>query len=184
MIIGITGSFGSGKGVVVEYLTQKGFKHYSASGFIKEEIARRGISADRDSMILVGNDLRAQYGPAYIIESLYKRAQETHGDAVIEALRAVAEVKKMKELGGFVIGVDADSKIRYDRAFARKSEKDNVSYEKWLEQERIENNPNDPTKQNIFGALKESDAIVTNNGTQEELFAQVEMALEKYTHTG
>jgi len=180
MIIGITGSFGAGKGVVVEYLVKtKGFTHYSASGFIKEEIMRRGLLADRDSMIVVGNDLRAKHGPAYVIESLYQKAIQQGGDAVIEALRVVAEVKKIKELGGFVIGVDADSKLRYERAYARKSEKDNVSYEKWLEQERIESNPDDPTKQNIFGALQESDVTVTNNGTQEELFTQVEEALKK-----
>lgn len=182
MIIGITGSFGAGKGVVVDYLLKnKGFKHYSASGFITEEIVRTGLPVNRDSMIMVANDLRATHGPAYIIESLYKRAQEAGGDAAIEALRAVAEVKKIKELGGFVIGVDADSKIRYERAFARKSEKDNVPYDTWLEQERRENNPDDPTKQNISGALKESDAFVTNNGTPEELFAQVETALKNYT---
>ena len=140
---------------------------------------RRGLLADRDSMIVVGNDLRAKHGPAYVIESLYQKAIQQGGDAVIEALRVVAEVKKIKELGGFVIGVDADSKLRYERAYARKSEKDNVSYEKWLEQERIESNPDDPTKQNIFGALQESDVTVTNNGTQEELFTQVEEALKK-----
>ncbi|HVV15174.1 MAG TPA: AAA family ATPase [Candidatus Paceibacterota bacterium] len=180
MIIGITGSFGAGKGVVVDYLSKtRGFKHYSASGFIKEEIVRRGLPVDRDSMILIGNAIRAEYGPAYIIETLYKRAEEAGGDAVIEALRAVAEAKKIKELGGLVIGVDADSKLRYERAFARKSEKDNVPYDKWLEQERIENNATDPTRQNISGALKESDVIVTNNGTPEELFAQVEEALQK-----
>ena len=182
MIIGITGSFGAGKGIVVDYLVkQRGFKHYSASGFITEEIVRQGMPVSRDSMIVVANDLRATHGPAYIIESLYKRAQKTGGNAVIEALRAVAEVRKIKELGGFVIGVDAEPKLRYERAFKRGSEKDDVSFEHWLDQEKRESNPDDPTKQNVFGSLKESDVLITNNGTPDELFAQVEAALEKYT---
>lgn len=179
MIIGITGSFGAGKGAVVDYLVStKGFSHYSASGLITEEIASRGLPVNRDSMILVANDLRATFGPAYIIESLFERAREKGGNAVIESLRAVAEVQKIKELGGFVIGVDADSMTRYSRAFERGSVKDGVSYEKWLEQEKAESNPDDPTKQNIFGALKESDVIVMNNGSMEELFAQVETVLK------
>lgn len=180
MIIGITGSFGAGKGVVVEYLVgERGFKHYSASGFIKEEIARRGLPVDRDSMITIGNELRAAHGPAYIVEALYDRASAAGGDAVIESLRAVAEARKIKELGGFVLGVDADPKLRYERAFARGSEKDHVSFEKWLSQEQEESNPDDPHKQHVFGALRESDAVVVNNGTPAQLFEQVEAVLAR-----
>ncbi len=180
MILGIAGSFGSGKGTVVEYLKQTlEFKHYSASGFITEEVVRRGMLVNRNSMIEVGNDLRRIHGPAYIIESLYERARSEGANAIIEALRAVAEVRKIKELGGKVIGVDADSHIRYDRASVRKSEKDNVSYERFLEQERLESNPDDPTKQDIFGALKEADVTIMNNGTLEELHAQIDAALTK-----
>ena len=177
-IIGIAGSFGAGKGVIVEYLVQeRGFNHYSASGLITEEIARRGMPVNRDSMIVVANDLRATHGPSYIIDSLFERAKESGKDSIIESLRAVAEVRRIKELGGFVLGVDADPHIRYERAVARGSEKDNVSFEKWVEQERLESNPDDPTKQNIFGALAESNAIVTNNGTLEELYQQVDEVL-------
>lgn len=178
MIIGITGSFGAGKGAVVAYLkSHKNFSHYSASGFITEEVTRRNLPLNRDSLIEVANDLRATYGPSYIIESLYKRALAAGGDVVIEALRARAEVEKIKELGGTVIGVDADPKIRYGRAVARGSEKDNVTYEEWLAQEQKETNPDDPTKQDVFGALKQSDFIVQNNGTIEELYTQIEEVL-------
>ena len=179
MIIGIAGSFGAGKGAVVEYLLRKGFKHYSASGFLTEEIERRSMPVNRDSMVVVGNDLRARYGPAYIIETLYQKAKKAGNNAIIESLRAMAEVRKIKELGGVVIGLDADPKLRYERSIARGSIKDGVSYETWLDQERRESNPDDPTKQNIFGALKESDVVIENNGTLEELHAKVEEVLPK-----
>lgn len=179
MIIGIAGSFGAGKGAVVEYLKTKGFTHYSSSGFITEEIVRRGMPVNRDSMIEVANDLRKTHGPAYIVESLYKRAEEVGGDAVIESLRAVREVEKIKELGGFVLGVDADQHIRYERAFARGSEKDKVDFEYWKEQEKKESNPDDPTKQNIFGALKLSDVVIQNNGSFDDLHREVDIVLKK-----
>jgi dephospho-CoA kinase len=181
MIIGITGSFGAGKGVVVDYLLKnKGFKHYSARNFIFKEARRRGldVSLGREVTIPVANDMRAKHGPAYIVESLYEQAVAGGGNAVVESLRATAEVKKLQELGGFVLGVDADSRLRFERIIGRGSETDNVSYEQWFDQEGRETNPNDPTKQDIFGALKASDTVVFNNGTLEELYQQVEVALK------
>ncbi len=181
MIIGIAGSFGAGKGTVVEYLIkEKGFTHYSASGFIVEEIKRRGIEVNRDIMTIVANELRTKYGPSYIIDSLYARAKDLGGDVVIESLRAVAEVKRIKELGGKVLGVDADAEIRYKRSLLRNSVKDNVSYEKWLEQEKMESNQTDVNKQNIFGALQEVDFIIKNSGSIEELNEQVEVFLKTF----
>ena len=181
MVIGITGSFGAGKGAAVEFLVnEKNFIHYSVSGFITEEIIRRQLPVNRDSMIIVANDMRAKYGPSYFIDTLYARAKEDRGDVVIESLRAVAEVKRLKELGGLVIGIDADSVVRYERSAARGSLKDGVSFEKWSSQEKEESNTDDETKQNIFGALKESDFIIKNNGTIKELHAQVNVFIKNF----
>ena len=178
MIIGITGSFGAGKGEVVEYLkAAHGFSHYSASGFITEEVVRRELPLNRDSMTLVANELRAQHGASYVVDSLYARAQAAGGNVVIESLRAPAEVARIRELGGFVIGVDAPAQLRYDRAVKRGSEKDAVTFEYFLAQERREQNPGDPTKQNIFEALKLSDIVIQNDDTLETLAERIEAAL-------
>ena len=75
--------------------------------------------------------------------------------------------------------MDADSKLRYERALKRGSEKDNVSYEKFLAQEKAESNPDDPTKQDVFNALKESDFILTNDGTLEELHTRIDEVLKQ-----
>lgn len=170
MIIGITGSFGAGKGTLVEILvTEKAFHHFSASGFITEEIVRRNLPVNRDSMTVVANDLRTQFGPSYIIDSLYERAKEHPGNVIIESLRAVAEVKRIKELGGYVIGIDAEPATRYARVLERNSVKDHVTFETWLAQEKTESNHDDEHKQNIFGALALSDVVFKNDGSLEEL---------------
>ncbi len=177
MILGLAGSFAAGKGTVVEYLKLKGFTHFSASGFITEEIIKRGLPVNRDSMIVVANDLRKVHGPSFIIDSLYERAQQCGGNVIIESLRAVAEVKRIKELGGIVLGVDADPQVRYKRAISRNSDKDNVTFEHWLAQEKAESNTEDDTKQNIFGALALADYIVMNDSTIEALHEQVDAFL-------
>ncbi|MCR4333886.1 MAG: hypothetical protein NUV60_02640 [Patescibacteria group bacterium] len=92
------------------------------SGFITEEIVRRGLVVNRDSMITVANDLRATFGITYIIDTLYACAREDADGAIIESLRAVGEVRRIKELGGLVIGVEADRWMRYCRVCRRRSE--------------------------------------------------------------
>ncbi|MCA9356767.1 AAA family ATPase [Candidatus Nomurabacteria bacterium] len=181
MIIGITGSFGAGKGCVADYLvSKKGFKHFSARNFIIEEIKKRGLLVDRDVTTVVANDLRKTHGPAYILEQLVEQAKACGGDAVVESLRAVAEVRYVKEQGGVVLGVDADPQVRYDRVVRRGSETDHVSFAEWRAQEIRESNPDDPTKQDIFGALKESDFVIMNSDSIEDLERQVDNFLHQY----
>ena len=181
MIIGIAGSFGSGKGMVADYLVkQKGFFHFSAREFIFQEAEKRGLSRDggREVLIPVANDLRAKGGPAFIADALYSQAVENGGDAVLESFRAIAEVERLQELGGVVLGVDAAPEIRYERTVARGSETDHVSFEEWRNHETRESNPDDRTKQDIFGSLAASDHVVKNEGTIEELHQKVEEWLQ------
>ena len=57
MILGITGYAGAGKGVVVDYLVvHYGFKHFSIRDFLTEEVKRRGLPVDRETMGMIGND--------------------------------------------------------------------------------------------------------------------------------
>jgi dephospho-CoA kinase len=181
MIIGITGTIGAGKGTVVEYLVkQKGFTHYSVRAFLSEEIIRRGMPVNRDSTTLVANEFRAKYGPAYIAEELLRQAKATGGNSVIESLRSVGEVEMVKsQPEAYVLAVDADVKLRYERILARKSALDYVSFEEFLAHEKREMTSNDPTKQNLSGCIKLADVLLMNNGSMEELFDATAKALEK-----
>lgn len=179
MIIGLTGSFGAGKGWVADYLvTEKGFSHFSARTFIIAEITKRNLPINRDSMIIVANDLRKEHGPTYIFEQLVGMAKEHGGDCVVESIRAVAEARYLKEQGGVVLGIDAPPELRYERIKKRGNETDNVTFEEWRDQEIRESNPDDPTKQDIFGALRESDHIITNDGDEDALRAKIDEFLQ------
>lgn len=183
MIIGITGTIGSGKGTVVEYLREKkNFLHYSISGDILTKILEeRGEVVDRDGMNRVANELRAQ-NPAGPIGIAYERYLADGGDqdVIIEALHSVPEVAFIQSVGGVVLGVDADPNIRYDRINVRGSVKDNVTREEFmLQQKREEEGSDDPNTSNLFGTLKSADYIITNDGTLEELHMQIDEALQK-----
>ena len=180
MIIGITGTNGAGKGTVVEYLEkQKGFLHLSARNFIVDEIVRRGLPVDRDHTRLVANDLRKTFGPAYVIESLSSQASVHDGDVVIESVRTIGEAEFLRSQGAHIWAVDADRALRYERIIARGSATDHISFETFCEQEDREMRSTEPYDMNVFGVMQMADAVFTNNGTVEELFAQVEEVLKK-----
>ena len=178
MILGITGTNGSGKGTIVAYLKEKGFTHYSARQLIVSEIERRGLPVIRDNMRIVANDLRKRHHPAYLIEELFKKAERAGGDAVIESVRALGEAKFLKEQGAFLIAVDAIRRLRYERVVRRASATDHVSYDAFCAQEDTEMNNPDPWDMNVFGVMQVADYTIMNIGTPAELPSRIDAIVD------
>jgi len=181
IIIGITGTLGAGKGTVVDYLVQnQGFKHFSVREFLIEEIKKRGMEVNRDSMVLVANELRASHTPWYIVEQLYLKAKESGQNCVIESIRTPGEVEMLAKQANFhLFAVDADPKTRYNRISLRKSETDSITYEEFIHNEQREMTSTDPNKQNISKCIEMSEYTFYNNVSIEELYDQINTYLTK-----
>ncbi|HLO92264.1 MAG TPA: AAA family ATPase [Lentimicrobium sp.] len=175
-VIGITGTLGAGKGTIVEFLVrEKGFKHLSVRGYLIKEIEQRNLPVNRDSMVEVANGLRTKNSPSYIIDELYKEALESGTNCIIESIRTPGEVKSLREKGNFyLLAVDADPQIRFNRITSRNSETDNITLSTFLENEEREMYSTDPNKQNIRECMKMADYVFWNNGTVKELEEKVE----------
>ena len=175
MIVGITGTLGAGKGTVVNYLAKHEFKHYSVREFLEIEINNRGLVVNRDSMVMIANDLREKYGPSYIVDELYNLAKVNGGNAVIESIRCVGEVESLRRQGDFILlGIDADVELRYTRISDRKTETDLISFDRFVRDEQREMNNKDSTRGNISACLEMADHIFKNNWTVEELYQKIE----------
>jgi len=181
LIIGITGTLGAGKGTIVKFLVEKrGFMHYSVRDFLVEEIKKRGMPINRDSMVEVGNDLRKKNSPGYIAETLFERAKNSGKNCVIESLRTEGEVNSLRKKGKFYLfAVDANPKVRYERVSERKSSTDKISFQEFIDNEKREMTSKDPNKQNLSKCISMADYIFENNGTVEELHKKVEDVLNE-----
>ncbi len=179
-VFGITGSLGAGKGAVVDYLKEKGFKHFSASGFIVEEIERRGMEVNRKSMNIVGNDLRRKNSPSFVVNELYKKAAKGKKDCIIESIHTLGEVNSLKEKANFcLLAVDADPKIRYDRILLRKSSKDSVTFEEFMAHEKKEMNAVDEYEHNLSKCIEKADHVLMNDGSFEDLRKKIDEVIDR-----
>ena len=182
-IIGLTGTLGAGKGAVVAYLTQhRGFAHFSVRDYLTTIIERRGLPVNRDSMVTVANELREQHSPSYLAEALLHeaRAKPDVGDFIIESIRTEGEVVALRALApdSFkLFAVDAPVALRYERIRGRASATDDVSLATFTANEERELHSSDPTKQNLSRCIELSDATFTNDGTLEQLWAQIDAAV-------
>lgn len=180
-IIGITGTLGAGKGTIVEYLcSQHGFTHYSVRGFLTAALQQEGLPINRDTLTQKANDLRAIHGPSYIAEALLTEAKASGNNCIIESIRTVGEIDALRSKGGFTLfSVNADRAVRYERIVIRGSETDKISFETFCANEDREMNATDPNKQNLSACMALADFHFDNNGTFEQLYAQVDKTIHQ-----
>jgi dephospho-CoA kinase len=144
-------------------------------------LAERGLTPVRKNLSDLANELMANY-PGGILCFSYERAKkEGVKNYLLEAIHRVSEAEYVRSIGGVIIAVDAHIDVRYERISKRKEgEKDNVTYEQFLEDAAREDDGATGTGPNIRAVLSIADFVIMNNGTLEELQTEIERFLTTY----
>lgn len=176
IVFGLTGKNASGKGTVAEILKKKNFTYHSLSDSLRDELKSLKKEETRENLIDIGNELREKGGPGVLADKLMPKLN-SENNHIVDSIRNPLEVISLRRetllRRFFLISVDANSKLRYDRLCSRGRIGDTDSWEKFVEQEKKEENNDDPNKQQLSRTMEMADYSIDNSGTLEELEAQV-----------
>jgi dephospho-CoA kinase len=175
MIIGLTGPNAAGKGEIANYLQGKGFVYHSLSDVLRDYATKRGIEHTRENLIRLGNELRAEHGPAVLAKETIKKLT---GKDIVDSIRNPAEVEELRKQKDFVLlGVDAPVELRFQRAMKRGRNECASTLEEFKENEKRENIKN-KINQQLNECLRMADKVIINDGTLRELHRKIEDILK------
>ena len=173
----IAGTNGAGKSdVLANFLKENGFTIFSISDQIDIYAQERGVKIrNRKDFQTFANSVRKEKGKGgnfFLKLSIEEAVRKKVGRACFESIRCLAEVSLLRMRRISLVAVDADPRIRYDRCMKRKSKKDFVTFEEFVEQEKAEQSP-DFHQLNIPAVIEKAGHVFLNNGTREEMERQI-----------
>lgn len=178
-IIGIAGTNGSGKDSLGEILADDwGYMFVSVADFLRDEAKKRGLPIEREVLRTISAEWRRKYGLGVLVDravEMYKQSQDQYEGLVISPMRNVGEADRLKEVGGTLVWIDADPKIRYGRITNRaRSAEDKKTYAQFLAEEKIEMKPSgDEATLSLSDVKKRADIFIQNNVKSLEDFRQI-----------
>jgi dephospho-CoA kinase len=176
-VFGLVGPIASGKGTVAKILEEKGYRIYSLSDVLKDEVKKRGLEVTRLNCNIVSNDLRGSLGADILARRTAEIVKNEDPEyVVIDAIRNPKEIEFLREEFDIkIIGVIADQKKRFEMFRSRGTYKDELqTFEEFRKFDDLELKQEGEHKQQTKACLDMAEITIENNGTVEELLQRIE----------
>jgi dephospho-CoA kinase len=173
IILGFIGPLASGKDVSKKYLAEK----YGASGhrfstMLRDILNRLYLPITRANMQNLSSDLRRRFGSDTMARVIGEDVKnDNHDIIVVEGIRRLADIITLKDFPNFyLISLDADPRIRYDRLVKRSENVGDATktYEEFLADHDKE------AEAEVPAVMKTAKYKIDNSGTLTDLYAQID----------
>jgi len=175
-IIGIVGEMSSGKDTFCDYVRG----NYEDVHFLKFSDALTDIlkmffdEVKREDQQWLSSALRERFGQDILVKALVKKIGNINdGIVILNGVRRPDDFKALRSIGGKLVYVTADQKIRWERMKIRgEKADDDVSFEKFIEMGKAE------AESLITVIGEEADYKIENNGTKEEFYQEIKKIID------
>lgn len=172
IIIGLVGESGSGKDTVADYLRDRhSAKLYRFADPLREALELYLESISREDLQWLALQFKKRFGKDILAKGLRKKIEKNGCElTAVNGVRFFEDADFIKSFpNSYILYVTLDSKSRWGRIYSRGEKTDDaVSYEKFLEMEKVETEVQTPQ----IG--EKADFKIENTGTKEDLFAKVD----------
>ena len=178
-ILAVVGMSGSGKSVVVDHLTEKGYPKVYFGGMILKEMEKRGIEINAENEKEFREMIRATEGKDWVVRQVISEVKDLIAAGqkriVLDGVYSWTEYKMIKhEFPGIVtfLAVVVTKKVRYARVGERTVRPLNTQEIQMRDTAEIENLEKG-------GPIVAADYFVLNNGTIQDLTERVDEVLKE-----
>jgi dephospho-CoA kinase len=177
-VVGLTGTMGSGKNSVKEIILHKfNCYHVALSDVIRGELEKKKGLMSRTLLQDMGNEMRQKYGPHILALLAIEYLPRDKDITIVDGIRNPAEIDYLKKKFGSnfsMIAVDASDEVRFERVKERNDTKDPKTIEEFKVFDARDKGINEPPYgQRVADCVARADFRVNNNGTKEQLEAEV-----------
>jgi len=173
IILGFTGLIASGKDASKKYVEQKyevGSHRFST--MLRDILNRLYLPITRENLQNLSYDLRNRFGSDTLARVIAEDVKNDKKEIVlVEGIRRMPDIAKLLDFPNFyLISIDADPKIRYDRLIKRNENVgDNTkTFEEFLNDEKQE------AELQIPEVMARAKYHLDNNGSLEDLYRQID----------
>lgn len=178
-IIAVVGMSGSGKSVVIDQLTGKGYPKVYFGGMILNEMEKRGIEINPENEKAFREKIREEEGNDWVVRQVIAQVKDLISAGqkriVLDGVYSWTEYKILKhEFPGCLtfLAVVVDKNLRHKRVSIRPVRPLNTQEIQMRDSAEIENLEKG-------GPIAAADYYVLNNGTTDELAVQVDSVLRE-----
>lgn len=185
LILGLTGSFGSGCSTLKESLRRLEFEPFSLSKYVKDEWCKKTgkpiEQAKRSELQDVGDEMRKKSGNNRILAELAAKEVEEKADKnaliVFDNIRNFGEVEYFRENYPefFLIAMDCSPKIRWDRVKDQYQEKNLNEIQFEIDDERDKYDEKSKFGQTVDFCVDDADILIDN----DKVFPTKDVAIDK-----
>ncbi len=181
IILGFVGDLASGKGTICQYLKEKyNVNSYRFSTMLRDILDRIYVEKTRENLQDLSTFLRGRYGQDIMSKVIVKDVLQDKNDlVVVDGIRRPTDITYLQELPGFhLIYVTADPKLRWQRMVLRQENPDDAgkTFDQFLKDEQAE------ADMLIKELGQKAEYTITNNGTIEQFYDEMESILNKIKH--